>query len=344
MRALVLGLGAVGTRTARQLASSAEVEQLLVVGRDAGRAEAVARSLGPVAVGAAWGPTTLDGVDVLVVAAPVTPTAAAFGSTGFSVGLVERAVRTGTRVVTVSDHPEVVHALLGLDEAARRCGTTLVVGAGMSPGLTDVLARFGALQLGSVDEIHVAKVGAGGPACARQHHRALTEDGRDWRDGSWVQRASGSGRELCWFPEPVGGRDCYRAGLSEPRLLVRAFSTARRITARVAATRRDRLSAPLPMLRKPHPEGELGAVRVEVRGERDGRREVRVYGVLDRPAGACGAVAAVSALWAVEGRFTRTGAAGLAELVVEPGPFLAELARRGVKAAAFEGSAAVGAP
>ena len=39
-----------------------------------------------------------------------------------------------------------------------------------------------------------------------------------------------------------------------------------RVTARVAASRRDRLTARLPMLRPPHPEGLIGAVRVEVRG------------------------------------------------------------------------------
>jgi len=47
-------------------------------------------------------------------------------------------------------------------------------------------------------------------------------------------------------------------------------------------------------------------------------------------------VAALAAQWALDGRLRRTGAAGLAELV-EPLPFLAELARRGVRAAVFEG-------
>jgi hypothetical protein len=64
---------------------------------------------------------------------------------------------------------------------------------------------------------------------------------------------------------------------------------------------------------------------------------VRVLGVIDRPAVAAAAVAAVAAMWAAEGQFTRPGAAGLAELVAEPVPFLHELARRGVRAAVFEG-------
>jgi hypothetical protein len=60
--------------------------------------------------------------------------------------------------------------------------------------------------------------------------------------------------------------------------------------------------------------------------------------VIDRPAVAAGAVAAVAAVWAATGRFARPGAAGLAELVTDPVPFLAELSRRGIKAAVFEGT------
>jgi hypothetical protein len=41
----------------------------------------------------------------------------------------------------------------------------------------------------------------------------------------------------------------------------------------------------------------------------------------------------------VDGRLARAGAAGLATLA-DPGPFLAALADRGVKAAVFEGSGA----
>jgi CTP:molybdopterin cytidylyltransferase MocA len=121
-------------------------------------------------------------------------------------------------------------------------------------------------------------------------------------------------------------------------ILVPAFPGVRRVTARMAATRRDRLTAWLPMLRPPHPEGVLGAVRVEVRGRRGPTHDAQVLGAIDRPAVAAGTVAAVAAVWTASGRLSRPGAAGLAELVTEPVPFLRELSRRGVKAAVFEGS------
>ena len=99
-----------------------------------------------------------------------------------------------------------VRALLDLDAEAVERGRTVVVGAGFAPGLSCLLARHAVGSLDEADEIHVAKVGTGGPACAEQHHLALGSDGLDWRDGSWVSRTGGSGRELCWFPEPVGGQ------------------------------------------------------------------------------------------------------------------------------------------
>jgi hypothetical protein len=134
----------------------------------------------------------------------------------------------------------------------------------------------------------------------------------------------------------VGGRDCYRAELAEPLLLHRAFPTAQRITARLAATRRDRALAPFPVLLPPPVEGGLGAIRVELRGERAGARSSVVYGALDRPAVAGAAVAAVTALRLAQ-HDVEPGAGGVAEIGDVVG-LLRELARRGVRAATFEGT------
>jgi hypothetical protein len=62
---------------------------------------------------------------------------------------------------------------------------------------------------------------------------------------------------------------------------------------------------------------------------------VTVLGAIDRPGVAAGAVAALAAVAAARGQ-VRPGVGSLAR-GVEPIPFLGELARRGVKAAAFVG-------
>ena len=75
-----------------------------------------------------------------------------------------------------------------------------------------------------------------------------------------------------------------------------------------------------------------------MRGRRGSARIVQVLGAMDRPAVAAGTVAAVAAVMAGSGQLRRSGAGGLAEMV-DPLPFLTELATRGVKAAVFEGAA-----
>jgi hypothetical protein len=142
---------------------------------------------------------------------------------------------------------------------------------------------------------------------------------------------------MVWFPEPVGGVDCYRAAVPDPMLLARALPTVVRATGRLAASPVDRLIAPLrigPPLRRRPADGGLGAFRVEMRGRTGDVHHVEVYGAVDRPAVASGTVAAVACVAAVTGRLGRFGAGGLGE-VDEPVPLLAELARRGIKAAVF---------
>jgi saccharopine dehydrogenase-like NADP-dependent oxidoreductase len=327
MRIAVIGLGAVGARAARQLASTDGVDAVLLRDERPERLDEVAASLGPVAVAEPAAITAPPEADAVVLALP----------SGRHADLAGELIDRDVPVVSASDAMVDARALLDLGPVARARGVPLVVGAAFSPGLTCVLARHAAAELDEVDEVHVARLGTGGPACARQHHRALGGTALDWRDGGWLQRQGGSGRELCWFPDPVGAADCYRASLPDALLLVQAFPGVDRVTARLAATRRDRMTARLPMLRKPHPEGAVGAVRVEVRGRRGTRRETRILGAMDRPAVAAGAVAAIAAVQAARGELQAVGAAGLAELV-DPVAFLGELARRGVKAAVFEGA------
>lgn len=324
MRVAVFGAGATGARVARKLATSDEVERVLVHDPDPQRLDWVVSSLGPTAA-AAESPVLEGDADAVVVATP----------SGTQLDIARRAVDEGATVVTTSDDLGETQALLDLDHRARSCQTAVAVGAGYMPGLSCLLARHAAAELDQVDEIHVAKAGTGGPACARQHHRCLSGMALDWRDGEWVRRPGGSGRELCWFPDPVSGRDCYRAALPDAVVLVPAFPGVSRVTARLAATRRDRFTAPLPMLSPPHPEGGIGAIRVEVRGRCGSERKVVVLGSCARPASAAATVAAATVLHA---RATRIepGARGLAA-IERPQALLASVAAQGLRPSRFEG-------
>src|SRR5438105_3756139 len=93
MRAVVLGVGAVGSRAARQLASTDEVEHVLVADADVARAQQVAAALGDdVASATAAAGLNLSGADVVVLAA----------SAGHR-QWAERALEHGAHVVSVVD-------------------------------------------------------------------------------------------------------------------------------------------------------------------------------------------------------------------------------------------------
>ena len=83
----------------------------------------------------------------------------------------------------------------------------MLAGCGLAPGLADVLVRHAGGALDSVDEVHVARFGVGGPACAALARRTQREPSREWREEA-VAHDRRRGDELIWFPDPVGAREC----------------------------------------------------------------------------------------------------------------------------------------
>ena len=321
----VIGAGAVGQRVARHLATRAEVDRLVLGSRHPARLRGFGSQLLDVDVEVVT-PGKLPDANVVVLSLP----------SGGHAALAEKALARGAHVVSLSDSVTDVEELLALDGRAVAAGRSIVIGAGFSPGYSCLLVRHGAAQFDVVTEVHIARMGTAGPSCQRQLHRARTGTSIDWREGQWRRRRGGSGRELVWFPDPLGAHDCYRAALCDALLLVPAFSDVERVTARVAGTRRDRLTAMLPMLRRPHADGGPGGVRVELRGLRHGRHCTDVLGVIDHPSAAAAAVAATAAGWALADELP-SGAWGLG-MLDDPLPWLAELAELGVRAAAYEGA------
>jgi hypothetical protein len=326
---LLDGVGAVGVRAARQLVDTSGVEKLLISARRSSRAEEVAAALGDRAEAIVL--RTDDplpaGVEAVAAAVPAA----------LVVSRARRALDAGVPFASSVDDADTTRALLEMDDAARRAGVVVASGCGLAPGLSDVLARHAADALDAVDEIHVARAGAAGPASVAAVRRAWREAPLEWRAGEWHEDRRRDA-ELVWFPDPIGARECEPVA-SGVALLVQSFPDVRRVTVRLAEPLTRRVGWPG---RRGLDEG-WGSARVEVWGWRGRARESMVYGVVDRTAVATGTVLAVTVAHlagAVPGLGGRggpdRGVHGLGALV-EPVPFLAELARRGVKAAVFEG-------
>ncbi len=316
---VVDGLGAVGMRVARELAATPDIPPVLLRSQHTERIAVAVDSLGDRV--RRWADED-DRPDATVV---IAREAAAH------VPLARRHLEAGRNVVSCADDPDVVRQLLDLEDVACASESTLVVGAAFSPGLSCLLARHAANALSSVTSVRIAMVGAGGARCVARRAEAVGGVAPVWRDGAWDTPSPGT--ELVWFPDPVQALDVGPGALAEPLLVHRGLPDVPTITAFVGQPDRSLAGrgAVARLLRRSHPE-PVGAVRVEVVGERDGEEAMVVYAAVDRPAVAAAAVAAVTALNTGE---LAAGVTSLAE-VSDPVPLLRELARRGVKAATFE--------
>lgn len=322
----IVGVGVVGSRVARQLTASGISVLVHDVRRD--MQTMVAKTL--------RAQELVEIADLRVETTPVVVIATRSSQAAMAKLLLE----LGHHVVSTSDDVHDTHELLALDEVARMMGRALVIGATASPGLSGLLVAELATRVDAIDEIHVAFHGTGGPECARQHHRALAGDAVGWHDGEWINRPSGSGRELLWFPEPIGGKDCYRAELPDPVLLHAVYPDVARISARLSANRRDRLTARLPMLAPPHAEGGIGGVRVEIRGSLNGERCTEVAGAAERTGIIAGAVAATMSQELLNKNCRLVGAVVLGDPALDNRLLLDAVISRGVTVYEYFGSRA----
>jgi hypothetical protein len=325
---LLVGAGAVGARAARQLTDTPGIDRVLIVERRRTHAEVVAAAMGERAEILEWDADSPipDGVDAVACALPA----------GCEQPVASRAVEAGVPFASSGDDESDLMGLRSLTEPARRAEVAIVAGCGLAPGLADVLARHAADAFDEVDEIGIARAGTAGDACVATASRALRDRSAELRDGVYEESRRRGGHELIWFPEPIGPRECERVATGL-HLLSAAVPGAERITVRLA---RDDTGARQRWLKRRDPEGSWGAVRVEVWGRRGSAREPIVYGAIERTAIAAGTVLGVTSAalaGALPGLMApNAGVFGLGA-IAQPRAFLAELSRRGVKAAIFEG-------
>jgi hypothetical protein len=323
---VVAGLGETGIRTARQLLDTPSVDRVVVASHRESHAREVAQALHD---GAEPWVLSADGdlpseADAIACALPA----------GTELALARAAVERSIPFASTTDQADALSALHALDPSARLHATTVLPGCGLAPGLADVLVRHAAGVLDAVDEVHVARFGVAGDACADVARRVRHEPSVEWR-GRIVVNDRRRGAELVWFPDPVGARECTLVATGVEQL-ASATPGVDRVTVRLGEPVSRRFTPPS----RRDPAAGFGAVRVEVWGWQGAERATVVYGVIERTAVAAGTVLGVAAAWLAgalpEVGEREPGALGLGT-AVKPVPFLAELARRGVKAAVFEG-------
>lgn len=105
---------------------------------------------------------------------------------------------------------------LKLHREAHEAGVTVVLGCGVAPGIADILAKYGADKLDSVEEVHIryGEVNLE-PARYKWSFRTVlaeyTQGPVVYVDGDFKQLEPFSGKHVFRFPSPINERSCCYA-------------------------------------------------------------------------------------------------------------------------------------
>ncbi|MDG2113936.1 MAG: saccharopine dehydrogenase NADP-binding domain-containing protein [Actinomycetota bacterium] len=192
MRILVLGGGGSLGRSAARTLAAADLDGLTLADIDIASASAIAAELGPMA----------DAVELDVADRPsLLPLIAAHDIVVNAVGpyarwaaaMLDAAIEARTNYVDACDDASATLDLLDRDPGARAAGITAVIGAGVSPGLSNLLAVIASRELDEVVNLHT-----GWSVDAGEGGFRTTEDLLAEHDGiqssalvSWVERLCG---------------------------------------------------------------------------------------------------------------------------------------------------------
>jgi saccharopine dehydrogenase (NAD+, L-lysine-forming) len=258
-----------------------------------------------------------------------------------AVAVARAAIASGCNMVDVSDDFESTLEMLTLHADARRAGITIIVGLGASPGVTNILARYGADKLDRVEEVRTSWImrasDMGGPALAMHLLHSLPYKAFVFENGQMREvQPFVDGRETFHYPQ-LGPVEVMHIGHPEPLTLSRFIKGIRYAddkatflptmvndlivslgrSARAGASEhadrpgRDPVAiAADDLLQACHrmtDEPNTGALRTEVRGELAGRSVRLVYSAAGRIGIGTGVPASIGAMLLAIGKVSKKG-------------------------------------
>jgi saccharopine dehydrogenase-like NADP-dependent oxidoreductase len=365
---LVLGAtGAMGRRTAAELARAPEVDRVVVAGRRRPALDELHRFLGgpngkaePVLL------RSPDAGELAGLFARVDAVASCVGPAGLAeLAFVDAALAARVPYTSLCDDPRVTRSALELDATARADGPTVVLGCGLRPGITNLLFELAAREMDSVASAAIAVAGSvsseEGPASELHYLRCLDDDVAVLSDGRLEINPAGSSPHLVFFPDPVGWVETFPCAHPEVFTLRRPHPDVRnlewrfglvekpamdalRAAAAMGVARSDgrsrrwlRVSASVRPLLERFASGRGGwsAARVDVWGARGGRPSEVSLAVVDHLSNLVSLPLAHVAVELAAKRVDKPGVWAPDE-VLAPSDVLAHLARRGVRIARLQ--------
>jgi saccharopine dehydrogenase-like NADP-dependent oxidoreductase len=219
------GAGAMGRAALNAVRDFPEVERITIADIDPVAAKAAADEIGAKAV-----PLTLDIMDAQALAIAITCSDVVLNTSGpffrFGVPVLKAVLAAGRPYFDICDDPEPTLDMLKLDHQAKKAGSTAVVGIGISPGVTNLLALKAYRELDSVERLTTVWNVDGDTAAAEMSQK---KDKAAAAYVHWLEQLTGTipvyerGTPQFRTPmEPVtvnypgrGTRDLYRVGHPE---------------------------------------------------------------------------------------------------------------------------------
>ena len=149
--------------------------------------------------------------------------------------VLESCLRQGANYLDLDDDIESTIEALSFDERARAAGVSVLIGCGVSPGLTNVVGREMIEQLDTVDSLDMAGVlGATvdddvGPAVIDHLVHILTTSFGAWHDGRRTEIPSYTESAVLPFAQPLGDFRVYEAAHPEPATFPRTYPEVRTV-------------------------------------------------------------------------------------------------------------------
>jgi lysine 6-dehydrogenase len=369
MKVLVLGgCGAMGKAIVRDLAENPEVDEIVIVDIDLSKARAYAKEIGSQKISA-------KKVDIrkpqeLVRTLKGTNVVANASWYEFNLEVMRAALKARSHYVDLGGLYHITKKQLKLDKDFKKAGITAILGIGASPGITNVLAGYGASKLDSVEEVHIrtgAKGGGGFAYSAKTILDEVTMNPVVFENGDFKEVEPLSGKEHYQLPSPVDEVDGFYSIHSELATLPFTMKGIRTVTFRVGfsptllqkvnvllelgllnknpiaikgvkITPRDFVYNYLTSLTAPPSLDEVKSLQVEVTGKKDGERRRFVFETVVKSSEKWNLRA--TAVWtgvpaAIAAHWLGKGKIGIKGVVppevgIEPEAFIAELAKRDI--------------
>lgn len=150
---------------------------------------------------------------------------------------VKAAIEAGVNYVDICDDFNSTQKIFELDQTAREAGVSICTGLGLTPGTTNVLAKYGADKLEVLDEINVfaiiALLDPVGKAGISQALARFIGDAPQYIDNQLVSVPVGSGIEPVVFMEPFGKNEVFCSASPVTYTLPRYIQGVKRVSSKI---------------------------------------------------------------------------------------------------------------